>query len=68
MKFDPMEPYTWKKNGISSRWGCHKKTEYVRDGLIVLAAVNKMQYHNNVRDVTEYCYRFITIERSGEKG
>ena len=36
-----MEPYTWKKNGISSRWGCHKKTEYVRDGLIVLAAVNK---------------------------
>ena len=41
MKFDPMEPYTWKKNGISSRWGCHKKTEYVRDGLIVLAAVNK---------------------------
>ena len=41
MKFDPMDPYTWKKNGISSRWGCHKKTEYGRDGLVVLAAVPK---------------------------
>ena len=41
VKFDPMDPYTWKKNGISSRWGCHKKTEYGRDGLVVLAAVPK---------------------------
>ena len=41
VKFDPMDPYTWKKNGISSRWGCHKKTEYGRDGLVVLAAVTK---------------------------
>ena len=36
-----MDPYTWKKNGISSRWGCHKKKEYGRDGLVVLAAVTK---------------------------
>ena len=41
VKFDPMDPYTWKKNGISSRWGCHKKMEYGRDGLIVLTAVTK---------------------------
>ena len=41
VKFDPMDPYTWKKNGISSRWGCHKKMEYGRDGLVVLAAVTK---------------------------
>ena len=40
-KFDPMDPSTWKKNGISSRWGCHKKMEYGRDGLVVLAAVTK---------------------------
>ena len=41
VKFDPMDPYTWKKNGISSRWGCHKKMEYGRDGLVVLAAVTE---------------------------
>ena len=50
MKFDPMDPYTWKKNGISSRWGCHKNTEYGRDGLVVLAAVTKDAVPQQYRD------------------
>ena len=38
-QFDPMQPTTWKKNGISSRWGGHKSNG--KDGLIVLTAVTK---------------------------
>ena len=38
-QFDPMQPTTWKKNGISSRWGSHKALG--RHGLIVLTAVTK---------------------------
>ena len=41
IKFDPMDPNTWKKNGISSRWGTHKKEDYGRDGMIVLTAITK---------------------------
>ena len=40
-KFDVKSPYTWKKNGISSRWQEHKKKDYGKDGLVVLAAVTK---------------------------
>ena len=40
-KFDVRSPYTWKKNGISSRWQEHKKKDYGKDGLVVLAAVTK---------------------------
>ena len=50
VKFDPMDPYTWKKNGISSRWVCHKKMEYGRDGLVVLAAVPKDAVPQQCRD------------------
>ena len=50
VKFDPMDPYTWKKNGISSRWGCHRNTEYGRDGLVVLAAVPKDVVPQQCRD------------------
>ena len=39
--FNHMDPNTWKKNGISSRWGTHKKEDYGRDGLIVLAAITR---------------------------
>ena len=41
IKFDPMDPNTWKKNGINSRWGTHRKEEYGRDGMIVLTAITK---------------------------
>ena len=39
--FDPMNPNTWKKNGISSRWGTHRTEEYGKDGMIVLTAITK---------------------------
>ena len=38
-QFDPMQPTTWKKNGISSRWGSHKALG--KHGLIVLTAVTR---------------------------
>ena len=39
--FDPTKHQTWKKNGISSRWGDHKHQDYGRDGLVVLGAITK---------------------------
>ena len=38
-RFDPMDPTTWRKKGISSRWGKHKSQG--RHGLIVLTAVTR---------------------------
>ena len=40
-RFDPMDCKTWRKKGISSRWGKHKHKPYGRDGLVVLGVVNK---------------------------
>ena len=40
-KFDPLNNNTWRKNGISSCWGEHKKKDYGRDGMVVLCAITK---------------------------
>lgn len=40
-KFDAMKPLTWKKGGISSRWHCHKKESYGKNGMVVLTVVTK---------------------------
>ena len=40
-RFDPMEYQTWRKKGISSRWGEHKHKPYGRDGFVVLGVVNR---------------------------
>ena len=39
--FNPLNHHTWKKNGISSRWGEHKHKDYGRDGLVVLGAITR---------------------------
>ena len=39
--FNPMDPLTWKKSGISSRWCAHRDKEYGKDGLVVLGAVTR---------------------------
>ena len=39
--FNPMDPYTWKKSGVSSRWCAHRDKEYGKDGLVVLGAVTR---------------------------
>ena len=39
--FDPMDPGTWRKDGISNRWRFHKKKSYGKDGLVVLAVVDR---------------------------
>ena len=44
--FDPDDHKTWKKNGISSRWGDHKKKDYGRDGLVVLGAITRQTVIN----------------------
>ena len=40
-EFDPMNPDTWKKEGIISRWGSHSKSPHGRDGLVVLTVVTR---------------------------
>ena len=40
-EFDPMNPDTWKKEGIISRWGRHSDSPHGRDGLVVLTVVTR---------------------------
>ena len=40
-KFDAMNPNTWKKSGISSRWCHHKQEDYGRNGMVVLTVVTR---------------------------
>ena len=40
---NPKNPLTWKKDGISSRWNDHRKEEYGRDGMIVIAVITRDQ-------------------------
>jgi len=40
-KFDAMNPNTWRKSGISSRWRHHKQEDYGRNGMVVLTVVTK---------------------------
>ena len=40
-KFDAMNPNTWRKSGISSRWHHHKQEGYGRNGMVVLTVVTK---------------------------
>ena len=41
MRLDPLNHNTWKKEGISGRWGDHKKQDYGRDGMVVLCAITR---------------------------
>ncbi len=40
---DPMNPWTWRKDGISSRWQHHMDKDYCKDGMIVIAVITKDQ-------------------------
>ena len=48
--FNPLNHHTWRKNGISSRWGIHKHEDYGRDGLVVLGAITKQTVPERCRD------------------
>ena len=39
--FDAMNPNTWKKDGIRSRWCHHKHQDYGKNGMVVLTVVTK---------------------------
>ena len=39
--FDAMNPNTWRKEGIRSRWCHHKHQDYGRNGMVVLTVVTK---------------------------
>lgn len=39
--FNPMDPDTFTKSGISSRWGKHKTKDYGRDGMVVLGVITR---------------------------
>ena len=38
-KLNPLNPSNWRKEGISSRWNDHRKEEYGKDGMIVIAVI-----------------------------
>ena len=40
-RFDPMDSTTFKKEGISSRWGDHRTKDYGRDGMVVLTVITR---------------------------
>ena len=40
-KFDAMNPNTWRKSGISSRWHHHRHEDYGKNGMVVLTVVTK---------------------------
>ena len=40
-KFDAMNPNTWRKSGISSRWRHHRHEDYGENGMVVLTVVTK---------------------------
>ena len=52
-QFDPMQPTTWKKNGISSRWGSHKRNKG-KHGLFVLVAVTRKVVPKGVANQQRY--------------
>ena len=40
-KFNKQEPTTWRKVGISSRWGIHRNKEYGKSGMVVLTVITR---------------------------
>ena len=56
MTFDHMDSNTWRKNGISSRWATHKKEDYGRDGMVVLATVPKAAIPKHVKSIHQEQY------------
>ena len=63
MTFNHMDPITWKKNGISSRWATHKKEDYGRDGMVVLATVPKAAMPKHVKSVHQELYALALEQR-----
>ena len=39
--FDSMDPDTWIKAGISSRWHSHKESDHGLDGMVVLTVITR---------------------------
>ena len=56
MTFKHMDSNTWRKNGISSRWTTHKKEDYGRDGMVVLATVPKAAIPKHIKSVHQEQY------------
>ena len=46
--FNKEDPSTWRKDGISSRWGTHKGEEYGKSGMVVLTIITKDRVPENV--------------------
>ena len=42
-KLNPLIPGNWRKEGISSRWNDHRKEEYGKNGMIVIAVITRDQ-------------------------
>ena len=51
-KLEHLNPSTWEKDGIRSRWGTHKDRDYGKHGMIVIAVITRSQVPNT-RDLIE---------------
>ena len=68
-EFDPMNPDTWKKEGIISRWGSHSDSPHGEDGLVVLTVVTREvkpfqfshqeEYALRLEEMLTYHYRTV---------
>ena len=56
-EFDPMNPNTWKKEGITSRWGSHSDSPHGKDGLVVLTVVTREVKPSTFSHQEEYALR-----------
>ncbi len=62
----PTDPKSWTKTGISSRWGDHKKEDYGKDGMVVIAVITKDQvplHQNGDRVIGQEHYTLALEQR-----
>ena len=60
---NPTEPKTWRRKGISSRWGDHKKEAYGKDGMVVIAVITKDQVPKGDRVIDQELYTLALEQR-----
>ena len=62
---DPVNPTSWRKAGISSRWGDHRKEDYGKDGMMVIAILTKDEVprQEDVRVIGQELYTLALEQR-----
>ena len=64
LDLNPMDDRTWRLKGISGRWNEHRRTDYGKDGMVVLAAVTKEAIPPQCQDrIHQQDYAFAIEQR-----